>query len=632
MKIAVIDRGLETSHRRLSKLVASGVTISQNVDEIRYLEGEFDDDDGHGTAVSTIIHRINPEAEIVSVKLKAHDDVITEDLLAKGIAYCADRSDISVVNISMGLASGNPGPGLVDAVEKAIDNGKYIVAACFPFLKKKCFPASLPKVFGVGTGLVHSKSDYKFVGTGDVNILAKGTTQRVAWKDDSFKISAGTSYATAHFSGLLSKELETIESPTYDKVVARIMAGSNEGVEELNFIRDHEVNEIGSDDDISKDLDFDQFTAYHEISFAKKLAIFPTNEKENKAVIEHTELDITLFIDYPRSFGKVNGFVIDESKLKNRLIKRFPEEEEFELFDTLVVGYYMDQLFDANVLFGNKLLRSCIERNKNFIVWDKAVLSYINRTIDRINPAYSGHVWSPFINADTVKKVQDLQYLPAVKVPVLGVVGTGSKQGKITTQIQLRKILRNEGYKVAHLSTEPQGALLGSEFAFPFGFKSTVGFSQMHWPVFLDALMRAIQKANDPHLIITGIQGGLVPRFPVNPKKTYLFSALNYISSVRPDVVVCAINPTDKIEVIQRNIETLNLYVNCKVLFYTITPWYRDFINSDNKFVSNYSMLNEEELKLKIEEYSEALDAPVVNVMDETQHGRILEIIQKSLS
>jgi hypothetical protein len=637
MKVAIIDRGIDPNHRRLKGASISGLTIKNAPDnQTEVIDGQFHDENGHGTAIGAIIFRINPKVEIVSVKLCGKEDVITEDLLAEGIHYCARDKEIRIINISLGSPAKNPSRKLIEACEYARSNHKIIVAACHSFNDKKYYPASFPYVFGVGTGLVESKLDYKYLGEGSVNILAKGTTQRIAWKDNSFKISAGTSYAAAHFSGILSTKMHQFPTPTYDEIVRQLLPDSKDDIEELSYFKDYEREELTENaiPGSNESLDVSFFTPYHDIQFANKVALFPYREKENKTILSNTEnpkFDIVAYIDYPRSFSKINGFEVDDSQIKERIIRGSLKDEEFALFDTLVVGYYLEQLFNANVIFGNNLIKKCVSLNKHFIVWDKHVFDYISKIIRRTEGKYCGKVYYPRVDNDLYIRSRKLQYLPRVKTPVIGVIGTSSKQGKVTTQLQLKNILRAEGYKVSHLCTEPQGAMLGAEFSFPFGFKSNVDLPQRHWPEFLDTVMRSIQEANDPHVIISGIQGELIPRHPVNSGGCS-FSSLNFITAVNPDAIVCAINPMDTERLIKDTVSTLQKFIHFKFLFFAMTPWYRDFLYVNDNFISKYRTLGEEEYKAKIKEYEKLLDAPVLDIMDARNHAFIVSCIQGAFS
>lgn len=633
MKVAVIDRGIDASHRRLARAKINGVKISSRGNEFTYTEDEFIDNDGHGTAIGSIIHKINPEIELVAVKLDADNDFITEPLLAEGIRYCCENDDIKIVNISLGVRSDFPTPELVEAYEEARRKKKIIVTASYPFQNGDCFPASFPEVFGVGTGLVGSKLEFRYIGDdGAINVLAKGTTQRVAWKENSFKISAGTSYAAAHFSGLLSTRLSTNPEADYNYVVKHLLDDSKEDIEPLTYFKNHEVDIIDEKETDESFIEF--FKPYQRIDFAKKVAVFPYTEKENKTLLmnRHNEaFKITAYIDYPRSFTKIEGFETDLTEIQDRVVKRTLKEEDYDLFDTLVVGYYLEQLFNANIIFGNNLVKACVEKNKNFIVWDKYVLQYLNRVISEKKQEYTGKIYCPKVDHELYVKSSKLSYLPKVKAPVIGVIGTSSKQGKVTAQLKVKKLLEQEGYKVSHLCTEPQGAVLGADFSFPFGYKSNVELDQNHWPNLIETAMKSIQRVNDPHVMVTGIQGELIPRHPVR-NGGCKFAALNYITAVNPDAIICAINPMDELDLIEGTIETLHRFIDFKLLFFVMTPWYRDFQYFNNNFISKYKVLGKQEFKEKLVQYTEALGSPVIDVLDEENHELIIQNIQNAFS
>jgi hypothetical protein len=106
---------------------------------------------------------------------------------------------------------------------------------------------------------------------------------------------------------------------------------------------------------------------------------------------------------------------------------------------------------------------------------------------------------------------------------------------------------------------------------------------------------------------------------------------LTFVSAVRPDVVICVINPTDSRELIRSTIETLRHFISFKVLFYAMTPWYRDFLASDDHYVSNYKTLSTEEYQQKIAEYESLLASPVIDIMNPINEKFILDSIQQAL-
>ncbi len=637
MKLAIIDRGVEKTHRRLENATISGITIEKNqLKDFVIIEDKFCDIDGHGTAIASIIHKINPNVHLVAIKLLGPENVITEDLLAEGISYCSKIPDIELINVSMGIPTNNPSQALVKACDEAIKSGKVIVAASHPFPDKKCYPAAFPLVFGVATGLVKSKMNYKYLGKGAVNVLAKGTTQRIAWKENSFRIGAGTSYATAHFCALLSHKMNSNGNFKRTNLIKKVIEDSDNEIEELNYLKNYEVQVV--DDILSetkKNEAISLYKPFSNISFAKKVAMFPYTEKENSTIVNfrnNIPLEIVAYIDYPRSFSKINGFQLGDDSLNDKIIKRNLVNRDYEIFDTLIVGYYLDQTYDINVIFGNKIVYKCIQLNKNFILWDKNVYFFIKKIIKKNYPGYSGTIYFQSVDLEMDTYIKQFRFLPEVNVPVIGVIGTGSKQGKVTTQLRIKEILQNSGYKVSHLSTEPQGAVLGANFSFPYGYKSSVQLKQELWPSFVETTMRLIQEANKPNIIVSGIQGGLLPRATVNPKHKYLLNSLNFIVSLKPDGIVCAINPMDDIDLIKKTIETLKSFVRFRLLFFVITPWYRDFLYIHNQYVSNYKILSENELTEKIRWYQKELGVPVLDIMDKRNSDLVLHSIQNAFS
>ena len=63
VRIGVLDSGVGRTHPHVGKIV-DGITITAN----EAIAG-YEDHLGHGTAVAAIIHHLNPEADLVAVKI-----------------------------------------------------------------------------------------------------------------------------------------------------------------------------------------------------------------------------------------------------------------------------------------------------------------------------------------------------------------------------------------------------------------------------------------------------------------------------------------------------------------------------------------------------------------------------------
>src|SRR5215207_8404902 len=94
VRIAVLDSGIETGHPHLRYVPwAEDVAVVESGFKLEIMAGNGQDLFGHGTAVTGIIHRIAPDAEIASYRvlgssLEARTTIVQEGaLLAIGRGY-----------------------------------------------------------------------------------------------------------------------------------------------------------------------------------------------------------------------------------------------------------------------------------------------------------------------------------------------------------------------------------------------------------------------------------------------------------------------------------------------------------------------------------------------------------------
>jgi len=220
--------------------------------------------------------------------------------------------------------------------------------------------------------------------------------------------------------------------------------------------------------------------------------------------------------------------------------------------------------------------------------------------------------------------------LPKLQTPVLAVVGTGSKQGKFTTQLIIKDVLEKTGYKISHVATEPQGILFGADFTFPFGHHPTVSVNTGEWGRILATYMQCIELLYQPEIIITGGQGGVIPVHPVNFGANGAgLKSLSYLMGVYPDVLIVTISPHDQIDFILKTEQTIQAYVNCTVIFYCLTP--HTFMQKSHGIPKNY-VLDDHAYQEKRRHFEKHLGKPVIDILDSTNRQFILEAIQSSFA
>jgi len=150
-----------------------------------------DDDNGHGTAMATIIAGsasfssaaipyVGPAAGaiLMPVKVLDADNQGTEFWLEEGIRY-AVQSGANVINLSLDFARNYvPGAGLRDAMALARDSNVVIVAASGNTGGRVLYPAAFPDVISVGAIALNEENGYSvtwYSNTGEaLDLVAPG--------------------------------------------------------------------------------------------------------------------------------------------------------------------------------------------------------------------------------------------------------------------------------------------------------------------------------------------------------------------------------------------------------------------------------------------------------------------------
>ncbi|MCD7963756.1 MAG: S8 family serine peptidase [Rikenellaceae bacterium] len=206
MRIAIIDSGADCSHERLANAKITGISFYSKNQEIHKSEN-FHDDTGHGTSIAAIIHKHLPEAELHCVKVFSKVMFINENALYHALEYCID-SGYKLINLSLGIHLPSPPEKLVKICQKAYEKNIILVSAANNSTVGPSYPAALPYSFGVSSGSgIKKSSEYGYQSDSSIEFLAKGSIQRIAVHNREYKIAQGTSYACAHFTGIVAKKM-----------------------------------------------------------------------------------------------------------------------------------------------------------------------------------------------------------------------------------------------------------------------------------------------------------------------------------------------------------------------------------------------------------------------------------------
>jgi uncharacterized NAD-dependent epimerase/dehydratase family protein len=616
MKIAIIDTGIDRFHPKLKHAAISGVSI-YNQDGVWESGYDFSDHIGHGTACASIIHKHIPEAKLFAIKIYKEDYIVREDSLIEALKWIDSNPEIKIVNISLGV-SGMANPKLSEICQQLQAKGVIIVASCNNDISKKDFPAAFPSVIGVLAGQIKKSKEYGI--TYDGYFIAKGSIQRVAWAGGTELMVTGTSYATPHLSGIIACLLQEYPKLSFEQIRTKLTKTANDQIFPMQFMtRTSYYKKPTLLNEFDTEKVRNEFTAKHKFNWINKIAIFPISEKEMKQFTDFPYLssfEIALEIDYPRT---LSSFHINNDK---NTLRNIPSDEEFERFDTLIVGYYLDSLWEGNIVFGNSLIDEALKRNKNFFLYDKRVVKYIEKRIKELQIKHLPHIYTPEVRVTDYELYSSFEFLPQVNCPVLMVIGTGNRQGKFTTQLRIIDILNKEGYRTGFVSTEPHGELFGANYVFPIGYMRNVNLRSIEFVPFLRNIYRGISYFIKPHIIVTGTQGAFMPYNVLSTSPLMgAVESVGYVYGVLPDIIVCAINPNDWIEAIKKNTLIAKLYSKSQIAFYVITPWEKTENGGSRR-------LSDEELKERINFYQQELKLPVIDIMKDDNNSFVLDRIE----
>lgn len=295
MKIGIIDSGIDSKHKRLTSCAISGVSIRLNGTST-HISYDFQDALGHGTACAAIIHRLVPAAELVAVKI-FHDQLLSDEkTLCAAIRWSMDNG-IHLINMSLGVTTDNPSSEMYALCEDALQRNIPLVAAANSYdVSLEVYPAYFPSVFGVMAGHTKKRHGFGYRSKSPLQFIAKGTTQRLASKDGGFTIGGGTSYACAHFTGVVAKYMSREKRyRDVEWLKRKLIEGADRDIRPLqNFDSYTDIPIIARHDLDEKGRKL--FLNQYKVSWIGRAVLFPASEKEMNAFLRFPRLCRSGFI------------------------------------------------------------------------------------------------------------------------------------------------------------------------------------------------------------------------------------------------------------------------------------------------------------------------------------------------
>ena len=526
MRIAVIDSGI-SRECPCRESVTEEYSIHLKDGEWEIESGHGEDNVGHGTAVSNIIYRYNPELEIINIKISDQESNIDCEQLYVALRFVLEELDIDFVNVSAGITYIDNYDRLEQICNELAGKGVYIVSA-FDNEGAVSYPSALESVIGVDTSdEFKNKHEVVYLNNSCIDLVIPEQFYRTVWKDGKRTILKGTSFACAAVTALLAKKLSECN-------------GRKPGKKELlKAVCTKELSIIQPD------------TKQQEKLEIKKAIIFPVN-KETHAVLKFRDLLTFELLDVYDE--KRNGLV--GKNLYGMKIHSYQDINWEQDFDTIILSCTSELSKLTHVDYIKSILESAREHGKAVYTFEDLKTDY-----DKVFYPGSQYLKPPRENLGKLWKLL---------IPVIGVFGTSSKQGKYTLQLEIKRRLMKIGYKVGQLATEPSGFLFGADHVFHFGYEADVKLTPKDVVCLLNKMIWESQKKGND-VLITGSQSMTLHQCNSNLKYMPL-QQQNFLFGVLPDFIIVCVNPHDDMDYIKRTISYLNSIDIGKVYAIAIFP------------------------------------------------------------
>src|SRR5947208_10624170 len=222
VRIAVIDSGVEIDHPALPGLtLLDDLHVIDAGVQIEVKAGDGTDIYGHGTAVTGVIRRIAPDAQVGSIRVLGANLGSRTVIIREGVRQAIDRG-YHVLNCSFGCGLKDHIFQYKEWIDEAYLKGIHIVSACnnYDFTTPE-WPGYFPSV--VTTNMARFDEDHTFFYKPGhlVEFAARGVDVILPWNGHAGKEVAGSHLAAPIITALLPRLISEIA------VVARCGANSN---------------------------------------------------------------------------------------------------------------------------------------------------------------------------------------------------------------------------------------------------------------------------------------------------------------------------------------------------------------------------------------------------------------------
>lgn len=514
VKIAIIDTGISIN-AECAKCISESYVLSSKNGNYLLSNKETEDYIGHGTAVATIIYSICKEIEFISINIGVDSFEVEEESLIYALNFLYQNYDVDLVNISAGVTYGLKGHSMTDICDKLKKKGAIVIAA-FDNNKAISYPAACNSVVGVDTvsDFSDKKSIIHVIGS-IVNILVPDIYYRTLWRNER-TIIKGSSFATAKITGLFAAEICSLRQGERSKYNINTL---------MKAICKDVINVPKKEKIIKPSFNI------------KNAIIFPLN-KESRALLNNKEMlnfNIVGVYDSNKSMN-IHKNILGEYIMSNEEINWNDE------FDTIILSCTDELMHMTRRDYYSEIVEMAQKYNKNIYSFEKE------------NPNTDKYFYPKIIKE--MVPFENLSKLHKIVIPIVGVFGTSSKQGKFTLQLELIQRLKKLQYSVGYISSEPSGYLFDADFVFHFGYHSFMNLHPRQCIAILNQMVWEVQE-KQKDILIVGCQSNTI-HYDNCQVDDFAIYQNAFILGTLPDFVILCVNPHDDVEYVERTINYIN--------------------------------------------------------------------------
>lgn len=529
MKIVILDTGLSKDY--ISSCVVTGFGV-KNQNNTFVIEDAYNDEIGHGTGIVDVLLKYSKNVEITVVKLYESENFTDIEKLSFTLKYIKENIEFDMLQISFGV---NIYIYEIHQIIREIAEQNKCVIAAFDNEGGISYPAAFEEVIGIDINYSYKDLIKYDIVEGNVIDVRGGDIYYRLQGIGGKQINKGTSFLVSYFSAMIAN----MHIKDYSKV--NVM---RELKKKATRIYLENRNTQVSNDSFERKI--------------KRAVVFPFNKEVHSiaAFEELLKFEVLHYYDIKHKFliGKKIGDLLGYCN-NEKIIENINDIQWDENFDTFICGHIGEINTVTKENYLEKIVEECAKHNKKLFLFDNAKCV---RLFGENQKVYYPHIDYSFVPENRFGKLR------TPGVPILAVMGTSSKQGKFTVQLNLLREFGKRNIKIDGIGSEPSSCFFGYSQVYPFGYGACNNISNENMIKVLNEMIWNIEKQN-VDLILVGSQSGSVP-YDLRNESLILIQQYAFLLGTNPDGVILCINNYDEDDYIRRTIHFIESAVYSKVI------------------------------------------------------------------